>query len=57
MPHMSLLYGIDDMKKRDDICKSISVSPENFLCDRISIYLSDPDVSKWKLEAEVPFSS
>lgn len=55
MPHMSLLYGEQEMKLREKIIPTIKL-PKNkiFIVDKIVVVPSTKDPKEWKHLAEIP---
>ena len=56
MPHMSLLYGDQDMATREKAASSVELRPVSFAVDKLVIIPADSDDPKdWKPIATIPF--
>jgi putative endonuclease len=57
MPHMSLLYGDQDMALREKIIPSVKIPKSSkFIVDKIVVVPSTKDPKEWKHLAEIPFT-
>lgn len=57
MPHISFLYGVDDMEKREKIaCKIKLPAGLSFQAEKIVVMIPhSPDPKTWQIVAEIPF--
>lgn len=55
MPHISLLYGNQDMKKREEAASKINIAQASFTADRFIIIPVTPDPGQWVHVLEVRF--
>lgn len=55
MPHISLLYGNQDMKKREEAASKIKIAPTSFTADSFIVIPATPDPSQWAHVLEVRF--
>jgi len=55
MPHISLLYGVDDMRLREKIASDIKIARFSFRADRLIIVPVDGNPHGWKSGLEIPF--
>lgn len=57
MPHISLLYGVDEMREREETAQKISLPSVSFTVSELTIVPADPDPQKWEHLATIPFGS
>lgn len=55
MPHISLLYGDQDMKKREEAASKIKIAPTSFTSDRFIVMPVTPDTREWAHVSEAGF--
>lgn len=49
MPHISLLYGIDDMETREEIAKQLHFEPTQFNAGELVITTDSADPKEWQI--------
>lgn len=55
MPHISLLYGNQDMKKREEAASKVKITPVSFVVNKFIVLPLNPDPKKWIHVLETPF--
>lgn len=56
MPHVSLLYGDQDMKTREEAVSEIEIEKESFIVDKFVIITSGNDPNTWEIVSEIRFN-
>ena len=54
MPHISLLYGIDDMKIRETVASKINLPNSSFIVDELIVTPATDNPDEWQHSLKVP---